>query len=388
MKKVNILRNMAIVFACLAVTAMFSGCDPTNGPGKGDSFTKKTFTTSEELQAFIPAGIYVFGGAYYGSSKNFVAFGTDGSFLNGTLNDSPKVVVCLNKGATAYNVLWDTDIKNPQWVRQEYYNVPTDDSGVYEGYDYKIMSIYASLLTWFITSDNCEKQPTHVYNDKAAGVSVKHYVYEATTSTIVTTSEYWVTSSGLCLKYKYSMTVNNVPSGVEVDSVTLLKSNVGDFNNVLGQLPKFDRATTTIPNYSGLFRVTYKKYANEWLYDQYTRDLDNWIKVYSAPGTINYMEVWHNPEQVEFGGWTDLTVSIAGADHQDILNYIASVMTIGGMTQNSFSDQEVGGQTFLMFEADNSSIVVNSGDDWVYYKVSFYNNTLTINIHLWYTFFV
>lgn len=402
MKSRILLRNVVAVLAtCLAATTMFWACtsdepgnpdDPHNPPDDpSGTFTKKTFNTPQEIQAFIPAGIYEFGGDYFGSSKNFVAFGTDGSFIDGTLSDySPKVTICLNSGVNVQNVLWDTDLNTPRWVRQEYYNVPTDGSGVYENFDYMDMSIFVYPLTLFITSDNCEKDPTSVSDAQVAGVSVKHYVYKTTYGSIVMSSEYWVTTSGLCLKYRTSTGTEDDPTSGSLwtDSVSYLTNNVGNYNDILSKLPQFDHISSSISDYNGLFRITYGKYANEWLLDQYSRTLDNWIRVYSASGTIKYMEVWHNPEQAAYEGWTSLNLSVDGATHQDVLNYIASVMTVNGMTQTSFTDQDIDGTTLLMFEGDNSSIVVNSGDYWVAYKISLYNSTLSINIRIWRTIFV
>ena len=351
----------------------------TNPSYKSD-FTKKVFNSPEEIQAFIPAGIY-------GESNTFVAFGTDGSFTSNFLSTMPEATVCLNKGAEVHNVLYEAD--RSMWVRQDYYDVPTT-GGVYENEAYYLMSIATNLLTMFITSSDCEKAPTNVYDDNVAGAAVKHYVYKSESYGIISSSEYWVTSKGVCLKYQLSAgTTDNPTMSVITDAITLLNTNVGDFKDILGKLPQLDKAPGLIPGFDNLYVMTYKKYATKWLSDQYPRTLDKWIIPYSASGTIDYMEVWHDPQVSVYEGWTNIYVSVTTTNHQDILDYVNSVMKIEKMKQNEFVDQNYSGVNMFSFKGDNSDIVVKSGDNYISYEVGgLLNNTYLIHIRLMFLYFV
>ena len=352
-----------------------NGDDPNNPNNPGDTtavykseFKKKVFNTPEEIMAFITPGIYECSG------NAVMGFGTDGSYAYG-IYDNQTVKVCLNKGAVAYNVIYDIDPRaddNPRWVRQEYYNVPATGSAA--NAEYIGMSITIGLTTpllQFITSDLCEQKPTHIYDDKVAGVDVKDYVYEYPQLGAI---EYWITSTGLCLKYKITSTA---PSEI---AITRVISNVGDFNSILTQLPKFPGAKTTIPDYYSLYRITYGKYANEWLSDQYPRELDKWIIPYSGSGKIEVMEVWHDWLSSEYDGWTNIYTTVSGVTHQDILDYVNLVMTIENMKQTSFIDQEANGARFFSLKADNSR---PSGSYIAYEITNFANDVYLIHIRLW-----
>jgi len=378
----------------------FSGCSKTGDPivDNGDNpdnpsnpsdtvpkyksdFTKKVFNSPEEIQAFIPVGIYEIDYLF----KHFEAFGTDGSYTSNYLDDTPKATVYLNKGADAYNVLYESD--RNCWVRQDYHNIPTGAG--YENTGYLVMSDATQLLTLFITDSNCEKAPTQVSDDKVAGVDVKHYVYETTDGVYITDNEYWVTSSGLCLKYQLSGGTKDNPITIITGSVTRLTSGVGDFKDILSKAPLLANAPSAIPGFDGLYRMTYKKYANEWLSDQYPRTLDKWIIPYSGSGTIDYMEVWHDPQVSVYEGWTNIYVSVTTTNHQDILDYVNSVMKIEKMKQNEFIDQDYSGVNMFSFKGDNSDIVVKSGDNYISYEVGgFLNNTYLIHIRLMFLYFV
>jgi len=352
------------------------------GTGYKSDFTKKIFNNQEEIQAFIPVGIYEIDYLL----KHFEAFGTDGSYTSTYLYDTPKATVYLNKGADAYNVLYESD--RSRWVRQDYHNIPEDGDGGYENAGYLVMSDATLLLTKFITDDNCEKEPTKVSDDKVAGVDVKHYVYETTDGINITDNEYWVTSAGLCLKYQLSGGTKDNPITVFTGSVTWLTSDVGDFKDILGKLPQLDNAPSTIPGFDGLYTMTYKKYANEWLSDQYPRSLDKWIVPYTAAGPIISMEVWHDPKESAYDGWTNIYVSVTVTNHQDILDYVDSVMKIEMMKQTFFSDQVVNGTRIFSLEANNSDIVVHSGDHYIAYSISNYLDTYFIHIRIWTMTFV
>jgi len=251
------------------------------------------------------------------------------------------------------------------------------------------MSSATQLLTLFITDNICEKAPTQVSDDKVAGVDVKHYVYETTDGIYVTDNEYWVTSAGLCLKYQLSGGTKDNPATIITGSVTRLTTGVGDFKDILNKAPLLVNAQSAIPAFDGLYTMTYKKYANEWLSDQYPRTLDKWIIPYTGSGTINYMEVWHDPQQSIYNGWTNIYFSVTVADHQDILNYVNFVMKIELMKQTSFMDQVISGMSVFSFEANNSDIVVNSGDCYIAYSMSNLNDTTYyVRIRLWSTIFV
>jgi len=361
--------------------------NPTNPTNTGDTttvyksdFTKKTFSSPEEIQAFIPKGIYEIDYLL----KHLEAFGTDGSYTSTYLYDTPKASVYLNKGADMYNVLYESD--RGCWVRQDYHDVPT--GGAYENIEYFAMSDATGLLTLFITGDNCEKAPTRVSDDKVAGVDVKHYVFETTDGIYITDNEYWVTSAGLCLKYQLSSGTKDNPTTIYTGSVTWLTFDVGDFKDVLNKMPLLVNAPSAIPAFDGLYTMTYKKYDNEWLSDQYPRSLDKWIIPYTAAGPIISMEVWHDPGQSVYEGWTNIYLTVTVTNHQDILDYISSVMKIQGMSQTSFLDQETNGMRIFDFESDNSSIVVKSGDNYIAYSITSYLDTYYIHIRLWTLTFV
>jgi len=386
-------------FLMAILTIALSGCSKTDDPtvDNGDdpdnpanptdttsiyhsSFTKKVFNTPEEVQAFIPVGIYEIDYLF----KHFEAFGTDGSYTSNYLDDTPKATVYLNKGADAYNVLYESD--RSCWVRQDYHNIPAESG--YENAGYLVMSDATQLLTMFITDNICEKAPTQVSDDKVAGVDVKHYLYETTDGIYVTDNEYWVTSAGLCLKYQLSGGTKDSPTTIITGSVTRLTSGVGDFKDILSKAPLLVNAPSAIPAFDGLYTMTYKKYANEWLSDQYLRTLDKWIIPYAGPGPIISMEVWHDPGQSVYAGWTNIYVSVTATNHQDILDYINSVMKIEQMKQTEFSDQEVSGMRVFSFKADNSDIVVRSGDNYIAYEIFNYLDTYFIRIRLWTMIFV
>jgi len=362
--------------------------NPNNPTGQGDTttvyksdFTKKTFNTPEDIKAFIPAGIYQIDYLL----KHFEAFGTDGSYTSNYLyENTPKASVYLNKGADMYNVLYESD--RGCWVRQDYLDVPTE--GAYENVEYFAMSDATMLLTMFITSNDCEKAPTQVSADKVSGVDVKHYVYETTDGVYVTDNEYWVTSAGLCLKYQLSGGTKGSPITIITGSVTWLTFDVGDYKDILSKAPLLDNAPSAIPAFDGLYTMTYKKYANEWLSDQYPRSLDKWIVPYVGSGPIISMEVWHDPGQSPYEGWTNIYTTVTVTNHQDILDYINSVMKVEKMEQTSFMDQEISGMRIFDFESDNSSIVVKSGDFYIAYSITNYLDTYYIHIRIWTLTFV
>jgi len=100
------------------------------------------------------------------------------------------------------------------------------------------------------------------------------------------------------------------------------------------------------------------------------------------------MEVWHDPGQSAYDGWTNIYVSVTTTNYQDILDYINSVMKIEKMKQTLFTDQEVDGMRLIDFEANNSDIVVKSGDFYIAYSITNYLNTYYIHIRIWTLTFV
>ena len=366
-----------------------NGGDDPNNPTPADSsntnyksdFTKRVFNSPEEIKAFIPVGIYEIDYLF----KHFEAFGTDGSYTSNYLYDTPEATVYLNKGADAYNVLYESD--RSCWVRQDAHNIPAEPG--HENAGYLDMSDATQLLTMFITDNICEKAPTQVSDDKVAGVDVKHYLYETLDGIYVTDNEYWVTSTGLCLKYQLSGGTKANPTTLVTGSVTRLTSDVSDFKDILSKAPQLTNAPSAIPDFDGLYTMTYTKYANEWLYDQYSRTLDKWIIPYTGPGTINYMQVWHDPKQSVYDGWTNIYFSVTVPNHQDILDYVNSVMKVELMTQTAFVDQTISGESVFSFEANNSGVVVKSGDCYIAYSISNLNDTTYyVRIRLWVEIFV
>ena len=382
------------------LTIALSGCSKTDDPtvDNGDnpdnqanptdttsvyksSFKKKVFNSPEEIQAFIPVGIYEIDYIL----KHFEAFGTDGSYTSNYLYDTPQVTVYLNKGVDVYNVLYESD--RSCWVRQDTHNIPADIS--YEKVGYLEMADATQLLTMFITDNICEKAPTQVSDDKVAGVDVKHYVYETLDGIYVTDNEYWVTSAGLCLKYQLSGGTKANPTTIVTGSVTRLTSGVSDFKDILSKAPLLNNAPSAIPGFDGLYTMTYTKYANEWLSDQYPRTLDKWIIPYTGPGTINYMQVWHDPGQTVYDGWTNIYFSVTVPNHQDILDYVNSVMKVELMKQTAFVDQTINGTSVFSVETNNSDVVVKSGDCYIAYSMSNTDDsTYWVRIRLWSTIFV
>lgn len=367
------------------------GTDDPDNPGNGKPyglFTKKDFSTYKDVSDFIPAGIY----QYDSGKKNYCfAWGTDGSHL-------PSIAV--NEGDLQpdwliyysdryYNLLY----RNKQWVRQEHHNQTGD---AYKAALNAMLYVEKVTLLSFISSDHCEEQPMSASDETVAGIAVKHYTYENIISTIVTRTEYWIMKTGLCLKWKKTISVQGSSEQPNVSETTFTSVNfdVSDLNNITPKLPVL-KGADAVPAYNSLFLAMYQKIANEWLTDKYPRSVDNWVKKYTGPGTITSMTVWHNETEKYFDKFVNLEVNLTGASHQDILNYINTVKTIPDMTQTGLTDMELGGVHLFSWEGGNDcgatkicNHQLNEVGHGIHYEIIRSGTGYLIKMRIWHVYHV
>jgi len=376
MKKYLKLRNMIAIAICLAGITMFSGCDPNKtGPNQpyGD-FTKKdvsSFNYSFMSDNFVPPGIY----KYVADGKNhYLAVGTDRSCTIDKWNNGIETYF----NDKIYVVHYNYD----QWNKREYINPPQDDYNS-EFWDFSSDLYYPKLILFaFISSSDCEKEPTEVKDETVAGVKVKHYTYKATSDIAASTNEYWIMKSGVCLKVKQTVKYTGVADPIVFTDYgfTSVDANVSDFNSNLAKLPPSVDNGALPTNFNALYEDIYKKYANEWLTSYYPRNLDNWIKPYTYGGKIEWMEVRHNPTQLSvFDHFFRFTTSITGGSVQDAKDYVSNkILTINGM--ETTSEMDVSG--IYSWKGSNYSITnpdFGKPDYYIEYNIYFMNGKINID---------
>ena len=390
--------SVATVVACFAVSVMlFSGCDPVT-PNKPDDPDKpdkpgepyssvykqlKEYPTIKNWLDVIPPGIYHF---LNNNKESYVAVSTDGSYTfnawdNGTITHfKDKIYIMFHQ--------------NNEWLRREYLNLNAyldDYLDKYSEYGYEYRSLLTLgvadwLLFTFLRSEDCEKKPTSVIEEKVADVACKKYVYKPDEQNEAH-REYWILRSGTCLKYKITYSSTDI----EDYAVTKVETNVGDFNSNLSKLPPVPDGKALPTDFNSLKLSTYKKYGNEWLTDYYPRSVDKWVKKYSGPGTIDWCEVhWghHQKFMQKYDYFTNFNVAFSGASVEDMKNYVNTVLSIE-MMEGKYTDERPDN---TVWKGNNGNIVkepeIGNWDHYIIYEITYRKGILIIRMQMGATQFV
>ena len=355
-----------------------------NTPFAPGDFTKKTFESYEDLIDFIPPGIYDAEGGIYGNY--ILGRGNDGSFVFVNKTDAPVEVFFKDRWFYAqwFNL-------EHAWYKTEVYHQPEEE--LYRGNFLGLMRFYfpANLLA-FISSDQCEKKPGSVSDDKVGGVNVKHYVYEEKSSFGSYFQEFWIMENGLCLKRKIYSVIGGVttPQPLSDFTVTLTDINPGDFKSILSKMPPINvggNKPEQLPAYDNIHRMQFKDFSDKWRTDLYPRELDKWIKPYKGSGTIEstiiyrYLKDMIERDNIIFKtfDFNAMDVWIPGASHQSILDYIKNeVKPIEYMEETFVLDAMESGM--YIWEGDNHKIAnptnIGATEYYIGYKIICWGNAL------------
>jgi hypothetical protein len=338
MTRTKILRNVAAVAACLAAAVILASCEKipsdeedeevkVDDPTKQETgaFTKRAFkidTDYQEMYDMLPVGIYY-------PDPNLintpVAKGADSSIVIG--DNAWQILDGKNYYDLFQKSAWYVDrMQYPQTdndAKPYSMNFLDDGWSNIEYSKFTLVSDVGAIGFAFISSDDCEKTPQKVANEKLFGFDVKRYTYVNDGNTL--TMEYWVLPSGFCLKRRmyldYSAfgqaTVENVIGFSDIDS------DAPDCNTILAKLK-----APFLPLENVLINE-HTRWAQSWFHDLYPADYDNHYSMVVVPypkkiafitAAYDHSEKWLTPGKV-----CKLTIQCDGANETDMEAYIADV---------------------------------------------------------------
>ena len=213
---------------------------------------------------------------------------------------------------------------------------------------FQIESMFSPHLGWKYSSEECnlnsEKTEylgipcTHYYITIKEGATLKYY--DGTPPKII--QEWWLTDNNVCLK-QFDFRSDNDEVITHVEPAGTMADN---YEKVMAKYSVYPDA-----KWSSCL-VSHKKYANEWLSDEYPRSVDN-LGLVKYEGELASFEVnrraWRG-----YGNVTSIIFTATKCNADDVRGYIAKVKALGLSNQYDDVDEtDTDGRVYISYSASN-----------------------------------